>query len=349
MEDVGLSALAKIYGHLLIDEQWAFWDQREFSWIGHRLQQTVQASLQFADGDLTLSRLAANCNVVDDVSEPPGSVLRTLSRMNRHAVGSAYNYWPPTRTIWSNLVAYVHDDTLEWRSKQFSAFVNLQLCLAETEADWLAAKTGGNAGTREHPMSGRRAVADDILNVPDSFFAESGQEPSRFSDKFEMETIAEVFERSTNAASLGGSADGVAFEVSFADQTSLIMLKTGEPHRRLGSGLTVRLHLPIEADPEDADRIAAALNTQEASGAANATHFGAWCWDDWPTTGQSIAYQLFIPNLLYQPGVAQDIAYSFVVRARWVDRVLNGQQSDKSVWKTIHERYGNEPPDGDEG
>jgi hypothetical protein len=100
--------------------------------------------------------------------------------------------------------------------------------------------------------------------------------------------------------------------------------------------------------PEDADRIAATLNSREAEGDANATHYGAWCWDEWPTTGLGIAYQAFIPNSLHQPGVAQDVAYSFVKRAQWADIVLNETPSDASVWKSLDRRFGVRQPDEDE-
>ena len=99
--------------------------------------------------------------MVEDVSEPQEEVLQTLSRINRHAVGSAYTYWHSTRSISSNAVVYVHDETLEFRSKQFSSFVILQLCLAETEVDWLAGKTGGTVVIRDHPTSGRRSTGID--------------------------------------------------------------------------------------------------------------------------------------------------------------------------------------------
>jgi hypothetical protein len=75
------------------------------------------------------------------VPAPQMGVLRTLSRVNRHAVASGYTYWPSTRSISSNV--FVHDETLEWRPQQFASLAILQLCLVETEANWLADKTGG--------------------------------------------------------------------------------------------------------------------------------------------------------------------------------------------------------------
>ena len=90
MLDVGLAALEKIHKQLLIDEPWTVRGDREFSWIGHRLRQNVRASKQFDDDGISLSRLAASCVVVEGVTKPDRDVLRILSWVNRHAVGSVY-------------------------------------------------------------------------------------------------------------------------------------------------------------------------------------------------------------------------------------------------------------------
>jgi hypothetical protein len=347
MADVGLSALEIIYKQLLIDDPWTIRGEGEFSWIGHRLQQTIRAGAPFEDEGITLSRLSASCVVVEGVTAPQGEVLRMLARVNRHAVGSAYTYWPSTQSISANAIAYVHDDTLEWRPKQYASLAILQLCLAETEADWLAERAGGTVAAREHPTSGRRVDADDMLNVLDGPFASRGRQPSLFANEFEMETIADVAKRSSRVASLGGSAEGVALEVAFGGGTSLTMLHTEEPHRRLGNGLTVRVNLPSTVTPEDADWMAASLNSQEAVGSAVATHYGAWCWDTWPTTGLTLAYQSFMPNALYQPGIAQDAAYSCVKRALWVDRLLNEKPAEEGAWQILARRVGIEPATDD--
>ena len=63
---------------------------------------------------------------------------------------------------------------------------------------------------------------------------------------------------------------GLSLEVAFDDETTLIVLDAGEPHRRAGAGLTVRLRPPIDLTPQDASRHANALNLTEALGASMA-------------------------------------------------------------------------------
>lgn len=348
MDDVGLQALEEIYKVQQIDEPWTIRGERQFSWIGHRLQQTMSASKLFDDEGLTLSRLTASCVVVEDVSAPEDDVLHLLSRLNRHALGNAYSYSAADRRITATTVAYVHRGTLDWRTSQFGVFSIHQLCLAETEADHIADTTGGQVAIRAHPASGFRSARDDMLNVVDAVFVKDGQSPSSFANEFEMQTIAELSAKSSSFASLGASMHGVAFEMAYGETTSLGRLSSEEPHRHIGNGLSYRLHLPGPISPDEAEKISALLNREEAHGVALTTHYGAWCWDTWPTVGQALAYQAFIPNTIYRPGIAQDAAMSLIKRAQWADRFLNSTSSKKNVWTTIAQRFGFDKGESDD-
>ena len=67
---------------------------------------------------------------------------------------------------------------------------------------------------------------------------------------------------------------------------------------------------------------------------------GAWCWDTWGATGSvDLAYQVFIPNVLYRVGVTQDAVLSMVKRTQWVDWGLNGQISKTNAWTTLFGRF----------
>ena len=349
MEDVGLKSLERIHRVQQIDEPWTIRGERLFAWIGHRLQQTISASKLFDDDGTTLSRLTAACVVVNDVSADDDEVFELLNRLNRHAIGSAYTYAPSARQITATTSAHVHKDTVEWRTDQFGAFSVSQICLAESEADYLAEKLGGRVASREHPTSGIRSRPDFMLTMADQFFAKEGQSPSRFANKFEMQTIAELSSRSGACASLGGSADGVALEMSYGERTSLGCLAPDEPHRRIGNGLSYRLHLPDDFAPGDAARVADALNRDEAIGTGLPTHYGAWCWDEWPNVGHKLAYRGFIPNATYRPGIAQDTAASLIHRAKRVDSFMHAKPTKSNVWETLAKRFGTRRKDADVG
>ena len=338
MTDVGLQSLELIHKANLIDEEWTERGAREFSWIAHRLKQAVKASRPFDDDGITLTRLSAQTTVVEDVSAEPEVVLAVLSHLNRHAIGNCYSYDANRDSIVASTVSHVHADTVNWRVPQVASYAIAQLCFAETDADYLASETGGQVAVRAHNSAGARHEPDDMLNVLEDVFAIEGRQPSRFENLFEFETIADISRGTPRVATLGADRTGLALEVAFADYTSLAMLRTNAPHRRIGKGLLADVRLPSKVTVEDAHRIADFLNRRESTGDALSTHYGAWYADVRPEFGLSVAYQFFVPNRLYLPGIAQDSAYSCVGRARWADRMLNGKMSEREPWKLLAAR-----------
>jgi hypothetical protein len=330
MEDIGLRAVDSLFEQLRVDDEWSTREGRMFSWLAHRLQQKVRASPPFMEGSLVLVRLEAHTVVVDNVTTDEQSVNRLLAVLNRHSLGSAYSYDSGAAQVTACTGAWIHEETVEWRLPQFAAFAVLQLGVAESEAAYIAAKTGGVIAERQHPVNGRRNVPDDMLHLLDTQVAWEGRKPSRFTEKWEMETIEHIVKHSTAAATWGSTERGLAVEVAFGTSTSLTELIADEPHRRAGSGITIRTRLPLALTEHEAARYANAFNLAEARGASQATHYGAWCWDSWSPGRErdvTLAYQVFIPNMFYRVGVAQDIEQSMVKRARWVDWGIHGQQS----------------------
>ena len=92
MEDIGLGAVDSLFEQLRVDDEWSNREDRMFSWLAHRLEQTVRASPPFTEGSLLLVRLEAPTVVVDKVSADKESVNRLLAVLNRHSLGSAYSY-----------------------------------------------------------------------------------------------------------------------------------------------------------------------------------------------------------------------------------------------------------------
>ena len=341
--DIGLQALDAVYTLLHIDEEWTTRRPRSFEWIAHRLRQTISASEVFRDGKISLSRLTASCVVVDNVTADDQAVMDFLATLNRHALGSAYAYDPQYRHIKATTCAFVHAETREWRTSQFGTYAMLQLCVAETEADYIAAWAGGRVAEATHPVGGPRHTPDEMLGMLEGGpFAESGRAASAFIDKWEMDTIEHIARNSAFVATLGSRETGLSLEVAFDVETALIVIDASETDRRAGTGLSVRLRLPLELTPQDASRQANALNLTEALGASMATHYGAWSWESWPSSRQSsctLAYQVFIPNALHRTGVAQDCAASFVKRARWMDWGLHGVESAADPWKVMSRNF----------
>jgi hypothetical protein len=338
--DLGAEALQSVFEELRIDEAWTTRDERSFSWIGDRLAQTISASKMVEDGEFSLSRLMADCVVVESVNAPEDVILSVLSKINRHAFGSCYSYYPAERQVFATTSVRIHSETARSRTKSFAAYAIGQLAFAEAEADYIAHKLSGRVAARRHPSSGERPDRDDMLNVLTQIFMPRGQASSQFARRCEFEAVAEASEHSPFAATLGASEDGIALETAFADYTTLSMLHAKAKHRLLGSGLVCTVQIPTEITHESGCRIAALLNRQEREEGPSVPHYGAWCVDSAGARTIAVTYRSFVPSVLYGDGLAMDAAFSCVGRARWVDLVLNAVVSPPSAWEQLAGRLG---------
>lgn len=337
--DAGLECLGVMHARPMIDEPWTERRPRGFSWIGHRLKQAVDASPMYDSKGVMVSKITFQTPVVRDVQASRADVHRILAKLNRHAIASAYVYFEEQRSIVSTGLAYVHEGTLDWRPAQLASFATIQLCIAESEADYLAEVTKGRVALDAHAISGVRKEPDEILGALDSLFAVHGRQPSRFANKFEFDAMVDVA-RQANAATLGATGDGVCFEFPYADYTSLLRLSVNIPHRRAGSGLLVELFLPTHLRQEKAVEIAALLNRREAEGESVAGFCGAWSVGQSPSrNGDVVTYKEFIPNLMHLPGLTQGELYKGAGRARWANALLNPGAPENDAWEIVLKRH----------
>src|SRR3954471_4580365 len=79
MEDIGRRAVDGLFEQLRVDDEWSTREDRMFSWLAHRLQQTVRAPPPFTEGSLVLVRLEAHTVIVDKVTADKQSVSRLLA------------------------------------------------------------------------------------------------------------------------------------------------------------------------------------------------------------------------------------------------------------------------------
>jgi hypothetical protein len=338
--------IREVHERLQIDEQWSTWSDRGFAWIAHRLQQTVTTSRPMQDGEFTLFRLLADTPVVDAVSASEETIDRVLSDLNRYAFGSCYSFVPEERAIYATTSTWLHQDTAGWRAEVFGTYAIGQLCFAEVEADYLADQCDGRVAVRALGDFGHRSDPDDMLNVVDAVLSPQGHGPSRFANAFEFEAVADMVQRTETAATIGGSADGIALETTFGDYTALGMLLPEGRHRRLGAGLATRIHLPVPITSEDGHRIAAMLNRHERVGGSFTAHSGAWCVDNAPPAKLAVTYRNFLPNVMYRGGLIMDASMGCVTRMRWSDQAMNMTPATESPWARLASRLGMRDPEG---
>ena len=332
LPDLGPDLLKRIHKSVLIDEPWTEWADREFAWIGHRLRQVVAAEMPYEDDGIILVRITSQLILVEEVAADFTDVERFLADANRFAIGSGYFLDRDTRQVKAFLAGRVHEGTAEWRPRQLDAFLACQAGQGESEAEFLAYWTDGKPAYRTHPTAGPRDVRDEIVGFIDAVFGARGEEPSRYANAFEFETIAEIAERG-NTATLGSSKDGICIEVPFGDGTSLITLSSNWLHPRIGAGLRVTVELPPASTAEDIGRMAGALNRAEARGEYPYQSFGGWgAIHHENPSNIYLGHSLFLPNAIHTHGAALDAFYGAVHRARWANRILNPNHEEGNAW-----------------
>jgi len=344
--DVGQLALEEIHKLLLIDEAWTWRRPRGFTWIAHRLNQSTDASPVFESRGIKISRIVSRVTVIESVGVPQSAAEKIVGEVNHLAVGSAYVYVSEDRRVDAMVAHHVHDETLKMRSKQIAAYQMLALAFAELHSEGLADAFQGRVATRQHPSSGKRLQADDMLNVVVAFYRPAGALPSFFADSAAIEQVHQLV-RKTHFFSAGGSAGGIAIEVAFGnDDTTLIELQTEASHPHLGNGLGVFLKLRLNADEAQAARLANQLNLQQFEAGAVVPAVGAWCL--YTLDGRpSLGHAFFVPNAHAQRRVAADVhalvldgAMAAIEQALWVDSVLHPELSPRSSLPIVGKRLG---------
>jgi hypothetical protein len=335
MVDLGQQTIRQTYDRLRIDKEWSTSSERSFSWIAHRLEQTVSATGEVQDNEFRLFGLKAETPVVENVKADSKVVHATLSDLNRFAFGNCYSFVAEERRIYSTMSMWIHRDTASWRARLFDLYAIGQLCFAEPEADFLADRCAGDVAIRAHRTSGGRELPDEMLGVLEDVVVSKGYEANQFVNGFEFDAVAEAVNRSPKVATLGSSPKGIALECGFGDYTSLSVLSADQPHRRLGVGLVVRVQVPTEIGMEDGCRIAATLNRHERSAGPIAPHVGAWCVDATAAGRIAVTYRSFLPNFAFQSGLIMDSAWSCMTRMNWVDQKMNAQKSTTNPWQRM--------------
>ena len=337
--DIGLEALRQMHGRLQIEESWTVREPRSFTWVAHRLAQTVHASEMFASRGLRVSVVTVTTTVTNLVQQRRETLLGFLADFNMLAVGSGYQLDETGDRLIAISRHAVHAETFAARVDHLSDFSLLQLCLAEHHADSLANSAKGAVAAWEHPTSGPRLVPDEMLGVVGDLFVPAGLEASRFADAREMR-LAEDMVRGTPFASVGSSADGLCVEVAFGEHnTTLIQVSSAARHPNLGAGLGVATVLPLDLPEDELIERANYLQLLQSETVEGGGQFGAWAVRR-HISRPCVAYCRFVPNAMFGAGVIQDVVLHEISRALWVDGLCFPDLPPRNAWEIMGRRNG---------
>ena len=314
--DVGVRVAGFVYRLLQIDAEWTAPRDRGFAWWPGTFAQSVWAEPPYEDGDVTLSRVHVQTDLLRGM---PDAGVPALAPYMRAAALSGFVRDAADPGVLRLATCFsVHEQVEETLGRLIGLAAALQAATAYRLAADLARATGGEPAVSGPPGRVPRTRPDDMVRVIENQIAPAGAGPSAFAGP-EFGQAADWLERQgfvTNA-----DETGLTSELPFGGMTSLLTLRADDPHPELGSGLTGRLVLPVlpgEAASARAVEAALNLNSDEVASHTDVQFAGSWC-----PAERGLAFHLFVPNLVSGPGWVTNLAFALARRAMWAAGVFD--------------------------
>lgn len=290
------------------EAEWAVQQAGAFTWWPSQLAQRVWAAPPREFHGVELTTLHIETDLLAQV--PFGSpAWPRLAAVNRYATLSAYVADIAAGTVRLHAsVSLTAENYLLARAIALHAMA-LQVADAHAEAEELADAFGAKVAASAHPVRGRRATPDEMIKIGDVY-----QERGDVASPFGSEELAQLVHLEPRPWRLAANElHRVDADLDFAEGLpARLEFDAAEAHPALGSGLQMRLMLPVEPDP----MIAQKLNASECL-EPDAHQLGAWCVDQ----DRGLHFAGFVPAAAYMPGLSRALAYHMSARNDWA-RVL---------------------------
>jgi hypothetical protein len=292
-----------------IEAEWAVQERTSFTWWAHTLAQRVWVAEPREFQGVELRTLHVETDLLTDVPMNASSWAR-LASVNQFATLSAYVADTTRGAIrLHSSVSLTADNWLLARAIVLHAMA-LQMADAYAEAPELAEAFGGRVDATPHPRQGLRERPDEMVGILDIY-----QQRGNGDSPFDADEIAELVHLEPRPWTMASNQlQRLDADLEFAtDLPARLELDASEKHPSLGSGLQMRLLLPVE--PEEA--IAQKLNANECV-EPDAHQLGAWCVD--PERG--LMFTGFVPAAAHIPGLSRALAYHLSAKNEWARALL---------------------------
>ncbi|MFA5909553.1 MAG: hypothetical protein WC815_12305 [Vicinamibacterales bacterium] len=292
-----------------IEAEWAVQEQTSFTWWASTLAQRVWVAPAREFQGVPLITLHVETDLLADVPMEVTTWAR-LAGVNRFASLSAYVADPAAGTIkLHSSVSLTGDNWMLARNIALHAMA-LQMADAYAEATELAEAFGGRVDGTPHPRQGLRTTPDEMVGILD-IYQQRGEAESPFTPE-ELAQLVHVEPRPWLLAA--NDVYRVDADLEFATNLpARLELDAEERHPALGSGLQMRLILPVDPDAMVAQR----LNANECL-EPDAHQLGAWCVDD----ERGLMFTGFVPAAAHIPGLSRALVYHLSAKNEWARALL---------------------------
>jgi hypothetical protein len=292
-----------------IEAEWAVQEHTSFTWWAHTLAQRVWVAPPREVMGVEVRTVHIETDLLADVPLTTSTWAR-LAGVNRFATLSAYvaNQQQATIKLHAS-VSLTPDNWLLARSIALHAMA-LQMADSFAEAGELAQAFGARVDATPHPQQGLRQRPDEMVGVLE-IYQQRGEAESPFGAD-EIAGLVHLDPRPWVMAA--NELHRLDADLAFATGVhARLEIDAAEKHASLGSGLQLRLVLPLEPD----DQIAQKLNASECL-EPDAHQLGAWCVDE----EKGLMFTGFVPAAAHTPGLARALVYHLSARNEWARALL---------------------------
>lgn len=293
-----------------IEAEWAVQEQESFTWWASSLRQRVWVVPTREFQGIPLTTLHVETDLITGAPMDESSWVR-LAAVNRFASLSAYVADPAAGTI--SLHASVSLTADNYRLAQTVALhaMALQMADAYAEAAELAGAFGGQVAASGHPLKGLRLTPDEMVGILE-IYQQRGDADSPFQPE-ELARLVHVEPRPWLAAANGVHRLDAELDFAAGGVHARLELDAEARHPSLGSGLQMRLKLPVEPDAMVAQR----LNANERL-EPDAHQLGAWCVDE----EHGLMFTGFVPAAAWVPELSRSLVYHLSAKNEWARALL---------------------------
>lgn len=292
-----------------IEAEWAVQEESSFRWWPSSLPQRVTVAPPRELQGVELRTVHIETDLLSGMTIDDTTWSR-LAGVNRLASLSAYVADTTAGTLKLHAsVSLTEDNWLLARGVALHAMA-LQLSDAHGESLALAEAFGAQVAHSPHPRSGPRTTPDEMIGIIESY-QQRGDGASPFTPE-ELAQLVHLDPRPWMVAA--NDLHCINADLEFATGLpSRLQLDAAERHPSLGSGLQMRLLLPIEPDAAVAQK----LNANECI-EPDSHQLGAWCVDE----ERGLMFTGFIPAAAYMPGLSRALVYHLAARNEWARALL---------------------------
>jgi hypothetical protein len=219
--------------------------------------------------------------------------------------------------LWLSNTAYITADNVDWLPHFVAMMSIMQPINAQIQHENMANLLGGVAD-KSRPAALAGLGLHESHRVADQIFAPIGKETNRWIGTGEFQSIVEI--GTTEYSDREADNGGLAIEASFGEDIALISLRTDQTHPALGTGLLATLYLPVYGERKQTAEQCASMNLIESMWTDDFPQLGCWYPQGSREGPDGLTFTTFVPNALYQPGLAHCVTDWMFRRARWLQK-----------------------------